>query len=128
MLRQACPPCRSRSSAATSRVSRRTLRASSCESDPVPQLGVMIACCKSVSVFHPSPAKSDACSSQRFTSDVVLSRSTIAASADKKGGKLLTTDGVHMNPAGNQMMASGVLRALGLDDAQLKKAQESWTK
>ena len=48
------------------------------------------------------------------------------AGADKKGNKL-TGDGVHMNPAGNQMMATGVLKAFGLTDAQLEKAKQSWT-
>lgn len=51
----------------------------------------------------------------------------IDASEDKKGGKLLTTDGVHMNPEGNKMMATGVLKAFGLDDEQIKKAQASWS-
>ena len=37
-----------------------------------------------------------------------------------------TVDGVHMNLLGQRMMASGVLKALGLNDAQLKKAQDSW--
>src|SRR5205085_2328900 len=32
-----------------------------------------------------------------------------AAPAHPKGGNILTVDGVHMNPAGNQMMAVGVL-------------------
>ncbi len=43
-----------------------------------------------------------------------------------KPGRLLTSDGVHMNPAGDQFMARGVLQAFGLDAAQLKKAEEAW--
>jgi len=31
-----------------------------------------------------------------------------------------------MNPAGDQLMARGVLQAMGLDEAQIKKAQDSW--
>ena len=31
-----------------------------------------------------------------------------------------------MNPQGNQMMAVGVLKAFGLDEAQLKKAHDFW--
>jgi lysophospholipase L1-like esterase len=54
-------------------------------------------------------------------------QAAINASEDKKGGKLLTSDGVHMNPEGNKMMAVGVLKAFGLDDAQIKKAQASWS-
>ncbi len=53
-------------------------------------------------------------------------QAAIAASADKKGGKLLTSDGVHMNPDGNKMMASGVLKAFGLSAEELKKAQAAW--
>jgi len=39
---------------------------------------------------------------------------------------VLTGDGVHMNAAGNQMMATGVLRAFGFNQAQLKTAREAW--
>ena len=47
-------------------------------------------------------------------------------SAPPHPGNYLTRDGVHMNPMGNQMMASGVLKAFGLTDDQLKKAHEAW--
>lgn len=43
-----------------------------------------------------------------------------------KPGRLLTSDGVHMAPAGDQLMARGVLQAFGLDAAQLKKAEAAW--
>jgi hypothetical protein len=33
-----------------------------------------------------------------------------------------------MNPEGNRMMATGVLKAFGLSTQQLKKAQDSWSK
>jgi lysophospholipase L1-like esterase len=46
--------------------------------------------------------------------------------AGRKRGTLLTSDGVHMNPHGNMMMAAGVLRGFGLDDAQMTKAKEAW--
>jgi len=46
--------------------------------------------------------------------------------AGGKRGKLLTSDGVHMNPLGNVMMASGVLRGFGLTDAQMTKATEAF--
>ena len=38
----------------------------------------------------------------------------------------LTSDGVHMAPPGDQMMADGVLRALGLDAGQIAKAKAAW--
>ncbi len=46
----------------------------------------------------------------------------------EKPGKALTVDGVHMNPAGDKMMATGILKAFGLDDAQLAKAHAEWEK
>jgi lysophospholipase L1-like esterase len=46
--------------------------------------------------------------------------------APEHKGNYLTKDGVHMNPLGNQMMATGILKAFGLSDDQLKKAQEAW--
>lgn len=42
------------------------------------------------------------------------------------GKNVLTTDGVHMALAGNMMMAVGVLKALGLNAAELTKAKETW--
>lgn len=46
----------------------------------------------------------------------------------KAAGKTssLTSDGVHMSYLGNLMMARGVLRAFGLDDAQLATAMKQW--
>ena len=45
---------------------------------------------------------------------------------DSKHFPVLTVDGVHMNPLGNRIMASGVLRALGLNDEQIAKAEQTW--
>ena len=53
-------------------------------------------------------------------------QSIIDASSDKKNGKLLTSDGVHMNPDGNKMMAAGLLQAFGLNTEQIKAAQAAW--
>jgi lysophospholipase L1-like esterase len=41
-------------------------------------------------------------------------------------GNYLTNDGVHMNPAGNEMMAVGVLKGFGLSGDQLAKAETAW--
>jgi lysophospholipase L1-like esterase len=46
--------------------------------------------------------------------------------ANTPGKNAFTVDGVHMNGEGNKLMALGILKAFGLDEAQLKKAQESW--
>lgn len=49
-----------------------------------------------------------------------------AGGGKDKESRIMTGDGVHMNPAGNKMMATGVLKAFGLDGAQIEKAQKSW--
>lgn len=46
--------------------------------------------------------------------------------ANKPGQNVLTSDGVHMNAAGNEVMAIGVLQAFGLDKAEMEKAKASW--
>ncbi len=50
----------------------------------------------------------------------------VPAGAPPRRGNLLTSDGVHMNPRGNQMMAAGVLKTLGSSNAQLQKARDFW--
>lgn len=44
----------------------------------------------------------------------------------RAGKHHLTSDGVHMNPFGDAVMAEGVLRAFGLKDAQITKAKNAW--
>jgi lysophospholipase L1-like esterase len=53
-------------------------------------------------------------------------QAAIAKAGPDRKGNILTGDGVHMNPAGNEMMALGVLKAFGLSEEQLQKAQKSW--
>lgn len=45
---------------------------------------------------------------------------------DAPKGKQLTSDGVHMNKAGNIMMARGVAKALGLTNQHLDKSAKNW--
>ena len=45
---------------------------------------------------------------------------------NKPNVKVLTSDGVHMNTEGNKIMATGVLKAFGLSDAELDKAKAAW--
>ena len=45
---------------------------------------------------------------------------------NKPDTKVLTGDGVHMNGEGNKLMATGVLKAFGLNDAELAKAKTAW--
>lgn len=40
--------------------------------------------------------------------------------------KTLLCDGIHMAPRGDMMMATGLLKTLGLDDDQIAKAKEKW--
>jgi len=44
----------------------------------------------------------------------------------RRGGSILTNGGVHMNALGDQVMAIGLLKTMGLNADQLQKAQESW--
>ncbi len=46
--------------------------------------------------------------------------------ANQAGKNAFTVDGVHMNAEGNKIMATGILKAFGLSDAQLAKANEAW--
>jgi lysophospholipase L1-like esterase len=46
--------------------------------------------------------------------------------ADVPKGKQLTSDGVHMNKAGNIMMARGVAEALGFTNQQLDQSEKNW--
>ena len=54
-------------------------------------------------------------------------QAAIAKVGPEKKGNLLTGDGVHMNAAGNKMMATGVLRAFGLSAEQITKAETAWS-
>jgi lysophospholipase L1-like esterase len=47
---------------------------------------------------------------------------------NKPDQNVLTRDGVHMNNAGDELMAEGVLCAFGVDDAGIAKAKEAWGK
>lgn len=40
--------------------------------------------------------------------------------------EVLTRDGVHLNESGNQVMAKCLLRSFGLDDPQIKLAEQAW--
>ncbi len=48
------------------------------------------------------------------------------AAAPTARGPLLTVDGVHMNGFGNQMMAAGILQAIGFTADQLAAAKTKW--
>jgi lysophospholipase L1-like esterase len=45
---------------------------------------------------------------------------------NKPGKNTVTSDGVHMNAEGDKIMARGILKAFGLDETELKKAEEAW--
>jgi lysophospholipase L1-like esterase len=70
-------------------------------------------------------AKQKGCLAADLNSDM---QAAVAAAGGGKAGapNVLTVDGVHMNAAGNRMMAGGILKAFGLSDAQFQKAQQSW--
>ncbi len=49
-----------------------------------------------------------------------------AAAQSMTNGALFTVDGVHMNPHGNILMASGILSAFGFDETRIKTLQAEW--
>ena len=55
-----------------------------------------------------------------------LMQETIKTMEKDAKGNTVTTDGVHMNSAGNMMMAKGVLKAMGFTDAEIKEAEKDW--
>jgi len=59
-----------------------------------------------------------------LNADMFAAQEALKAAGIKR---LLTGDGVHMNIYGNLMMAKGVLRAFGLDDAQIATAEAKWS-
>jgi lysophospholipase L1-like esterase len=69
-------------------------------------------------------AKEKKCLLADLNADMQAGLKTFPADAPK--GKQLTSDGVHMNKAGNVMMARGVARAFGLTDKQLDESAKNW--
>jgi lysophospholipase L1-like esterase len=55
-----------------------------------------------------------------------MQNAVAAAKKTPVTGNLFTVDGVHMNPDGNMLMASTVLKAFGLTDSQVEAAQAVW--
>jgi lysophospholipase L1-like esterase len=44
-----------------------------------------------------------------------------------KSGRKLTTDGAHLNPEGDALMARTILLAFGLNNEQMNRATEAWS-
>lgn len=78
--------------------------------------------------FLRSLAKEKSCVLVDLNADMQKQIADCKAKYPNAKGNLLTVDGVHMNPIGNMMMASGILRAFGMTDAQIAKAQSAWNK
>jgi lysophospholipase L1-like esterase len=74
--------------------------------------------------FIKALAKEKKCLLADLNADMQAALKTFPADSPK--GKQLTSDGVHMNKAGNIMMARGVAKALGLTKQQLDKSTKSW--
>ena len=73
-------------------------------------------------------AKKKNCKLVDLNADMQRQITSIREKYPRQKGNLLTVDGVHMNPLGNIMMAKGILRAFGLTDAQIAKAEPLWEK
>ncbi len=72
--------------------------------------------------FLRSLAKEKKC----LLADLNADMQAAVSKANTPGKNALTGDGVHMMFPGDKMMATGILKALGLDDKQLAKAQDAW--
>jgi lysophospholipase L1-like esterase len=72
--------------------------------------------------FLRSLAKEKKC----LLADLNADMQAAVSKANTPGKNALTGDGVHMVFPGDMMMATGILKAIGLDDKQLTKAQEAW--
>lgn len=75
--------------------------------------------------FLRSLAKEKGCLLADANADMQAALAAADPSARKKGN-VFTSDGVHMNPQGDMLMATSVLRALGLTSDQMLKAREVW--
>ena len=73
-------------------------------------------------------AKEKSCTLVDLNADMQKQIAAVKAKHPKIKGNLLTVDGVHMNPLGNIMMAEGILRAFGLTDVQIAKAENTWNR
>jgi hypothetical protein len=72
-------------------------------------------------------AKEKKCLLADLNAEMQAALAEAAKTRPKSGrGNYLTTDGVHMAFAGNQMMAVGVLQGFGLNAAELEKARNAW--
>ena len=69
-------------------------------------------------------AKEKKCLLADLNADMQAALKTFPPESPK--GKQLTSDGVHMNKAGNIMMARGVAKAFGLTNQHLDKSAKSW--
>lgn len=71
-------------------------------------------------------AKEKNCKLADLNADMQAALAAARQSSPHVKGNLLTTDGVHMAFVGDLMMASGVLKSLGLDPKEMAKAKEAW--
>lgn len=75
-------------------------------------------------VFLRKLAKEKKCPLADLNDD--MQKAVAKMKAEGYKGNILTRDGVHMNPFGDEMMATGILRTFGLTDAELAKARTAW--
>lgn len=55
-----------------------------------------------------------------------IMQQTVKTMEKDERGNTVTTDGVHMNSAGNMMMAKGVLEAIGFTKEEIQEAEKHW--
>jgi len=103
--------------------------------DKCQQAGVKVVVLTATQIKLPltSPENTKLADYNAFLRDIAKTRNlpiadlNAAMAADQAANKrVLTVDGVHMNLYGNLMMATGVLKAFGLDDRQLAAVSAKW--
>ncbi len=70
-------------------------------------------------------AKEKNCKLADLSAEMIKQVAELRGKTGRKNN-FLTTDGVHMDYAGNKMMADGVLRALGFTDAEIAKGEAAY--
>jgi lysophospholipase L1-like esterase len=71
-------------------------------------------------------AREKKCPLADLNADIQAAVLATKGGAQSKRGNVMTLEGIHPNALGHEVMALGVLKALGMDAAQLQKARNSW--
>ena len=71
-------------------------------------------------------AREKKCPLADLNADLRIAVTIAGGGAQSKRGNVMTPEGIHPNALGQEVMALGVLKAMGLTSDQLQKARSSW--